>query len=363
MNPIACRPPGGLRRLIRPLACALLVALAACSEPASIGPVTVSGAAGGNAWSVTVGDPPDGMTKQSLRQVVADVLAQVRHQVSGRDSALKRFNRAAAGDWVSVPAAFAELVQKTLALGRETVGAYDVTRRSLLRLWGVGGLAQPDRLPTREELTRARQRTGVGLVAVRNEPAALRKAIDGVRLYLADILAGYRVRLLSQRLEALGATRWRIRFGDTLLVHAPRENNEPFTTRVQAPGPAPRVTLDGHHAMARATAPKPVVLGRRRYSAVIDPRTGRPVAHRGYSVTVIAEDAVRANALARALLVMGLRAGLHFANAHGIAARFAHAAKSNQTKPTHSQAFTSYLAAPGAARPKKASPGKLDQGA
>ena len=59
-----------------------------------------------------------------------------------------------------------------------------------------------------------------------------------------------------------------------------------------------------------------------RYSHLIDPTTGRPITHRATSVTVLAENAMMATALATALLVVGDKQGLEIAEANDIAAFF-----------------------------------------
>jgi thiamine biosynthesis lipoprotein len=60
----------------------------------------------------------------------------------------------------------------------------------------------------------------------------------------------------------------------------------------------------------------------RRYSHVIDPKSGRPVAHDLASVTVVAPTAMRADALATGLLVLGPDEGFALAEREGIAACF-----------------------------------------
>ena len=59
-----------------------------------------------------------------------------------------------------------------------------------------------------------------------------------------------------------------------------------------------------------------------RYSHTLDPRTGSPVQHAPAAVTVIAADAMHADAWATALTVMGGEAGFAFAQSRGLAARF-----------------------------------------
>jgi thiamine biosynthesis lipoprotein len=60
----------------------------------------------------------------------------------------------------------------------------------------------------------------------------------------------------------------------------------------------------------------------RRASHTLDPRTGFPVANDVASVTVLAPTCMAADALSTALTVMGVDAGLAFAERRGLAARF-----------------------------------------
>lgn len=60
----------------------------------------------------------------------------------------------------------------------------------------------------------------------------------------------------------------------------------------------------------------------RRVTHILDPRTGRPVAHRLASVTVIDELTVRADGLATALMGLGSDAGRALAGKLKLAALF-----------------------------------------
>jgi thiamine biosynthesis lipoprotein len=59
-----------------------------------------------------------------------------------------------------------------------------------------------------------------------------------------------------------------------------------------------------------------------RYSHTLDPRSGLPVERAPAAVTVIATDAMHADAWATALTVMGVEAGFAFAEQQNLAARF-----------------------------------------
>ena len=71
------------------------------------------------------------------------------------------------------------------------------------------------------------------------------------------------------------------------------------------------------------------------YAHTLDPRSGAPVARAPVAVTVIADDAMHADAWATALTVMGADDGLAFAEARGLAARFV--ARSRRRHPCHAR--------------------------
>jgi thiamine biosynthesis lipoprotein len=60
----------------------------------------------------------------------------------------------------------------------------------------------------------------------------------------------------------------------------------------------------------------------RSYSHILDPRTGRPIAHSLASVSVVHEDGAWADALATALLVLGPEEGRALAVRERLRARF-----------------------------------------
>jgi thiamine biosynthesis lipoprotein len=62
------------------------------------------------------------------------------------------------------------------------------------------------------------------------------------------------------------------------------------------------------------------MVGGKRVSHTIDPRTGAPVTHRLASVCVLQPSAARADAWATALMVLGPKEGLALARRSGVAA-------------------------------------------
>ena len=82
--------------------------------------------------------------------------------------------------------------------------------------------------------------------------------------------------------------------------------------------------------------------GGQRYSHTIDPRTGRPVTHPVGAVSVIDTMALRADAWATALMVLGPEQGLALAEQQGIAALFITRDRHGTLHETSSPAFAAF---------------------
>ena len=77
----------------------------------------------------------------------------------------------------------------------------------------------------------------------------------------------------------------------------------------------------------------------KRYSHILDARTGKPVEHDTVSVALILEDPSLADAWSTALLCLGSQEGLKIANQQNLAVLFIDQ-KNNQLIETPSDAFT-----------------------
>ena len=314
-------------------------------------PIVLSGPAQGTSYRVTITEPPAELDADRARAAMRDVIDVVDRRMSTwrDDSEVSRFNAGPANEWVSVSPQLAGLVRHALRIGRETEGAFDVTIAPVLQIWGFGaGADRPERLPSRDELDAAREDTGIGLVDVRMEPPALRKKRAGTRLDLAGLAQGYTVDRMAERLDELGAKRYLVELGGELFARGRKSEDDAWRIGVEKPQAGVRavervVELADAGMTTSGDYRDFFEIDGRRFSHTIDPRTGRPVAHDLRAVTVIAEDAITADAMATALLVMGPDNGLRYADAHDIAALFVSGGNEAGYTESNSQAFEPYL--------------------
>jgi len=263
-----------------------------------------------------------------LHDAVQAVLDGIVAQMSTweADSDISRYNRAGAGSWQALPPAFHDVLHCALEIARASDGAYDPTVGPLVDLWGFGAGGRGLRVPDATELDAARPRTGWQQVALRDAPAAVLQP-GGVALDLSAIAKGYGVDAVVACLRERGIGNALVDVGGELAGFGRKPDGTPWRVLVEtSPGTeddTPCVlALDGFAVATSGVHWHRFEHDGRTYAHTLDPRTGAPVARAPAAVTMIADDAMHADAWATALTVMGLEDGFAFARASGLAARF-----------------------------------------
>jgi len=324
-----CRP--ALDRLAR----LFLVAVAVASAVGTLNAETllISGPTMGTTYHVKLVGVATG-DEAAIRAEFEAVLADVDQRLSTyrQDSEVSRFNRAPAGNWFAVSPATAEVVSAALEVSRQTGGALDVTVGPLVRLWHFGPNAISEIKSTAEiappddaTLQAARELVGYEKLAVRIDPPALRKRIDGLEIDLSAVGEGDAIDRVTAAITKRGIKNYLVELGGEVRTGGLGPNGTPWRVAVARP-------LVERHEMQTAVPLSNAALatsgdyrrffeqGGHRYSHVIDPSTGRPVNHALASATVAADECMTADAWATALLVLGPQRGYDCAVEQGIAA-------------------------------------------
>jgi thiamine biosynthesis lipoprotein len=209
------------------------------------------------------------------------------------------------GDWQTVSPDLFAVLTRAEEVSRNSGGAFDVTVGPLVELWRTS--RQTKRLPDREELSRARSRSGAPMFEVDTFTTTVRLWVPNMRLDLGGIAKGY---ILQQALETLrthGVRSAMVEAGGAVVVGDPPPGQAGWSVFVAGGDTA---TLRRARALSNAAiatsggSEEYVEIGGVRYSHIIDPRTGLGVTGR-HIVTVIADDGALADAAATALSVLG----------------------------------------------------------
>lgn len=244
------------------------------------------------------------------------------------ESDISRYNRAPAGSWHALPDAFSAVLRCALEIAAASDSVYDPTIAPLVELWGFGaGGGEDRRAPDDAAVANALARTGWRRILF---DAATRRALQpgDAALDLSAIAKGYGVDAVTGWLRTQGIDAALVDVGGELFGYGRKPDDECWRVLVEAvpddedDSPPCVIALDGCATATSGDHWHRFEADGLTYSHTIDPRSGRPVAHAPAAVTVIAADAMHADAWATALTVLGADAGHAFAQAHDLAARF-----------------------------------------
>lgn len=238
-------------------------------------------------------------------------------------SGVARINAAAGGAPVVVDPELFSVLSEAVRLAKLTKGAFDVTAAAYDAAWRFGGDTAPtvdpasgeadgrDAVPTKRDIDRMRALVGVDDLVLDPAARTVRLKQAGARIGLRTVARGYALERGAAVLEAAGVSSFVVSAGGDLVVRG-QKGDRPWMVGVQDPRAA------GHFAALPATDKAVMTTGDYeafffdggvRYHNVIDPRTGQP-ATKCRSVTVLAKDALVAEALSRAVFVLGARDGI-----------------------------------------------------
>jgi thiamine biosynthesis lipoprotein len=299
-----------------------LLGLTACGPGR---PTLLSGSVMGTTWSVQIVGSADTDLERSIQAQLDEING--RMSTYSEHSELSRFNDNASTDWVAVSPELARVVAEALRVAVLTAGAFDITAAPLVDLWGFGPNLALAELPTEAAVVVAMARLGFDNLGVQQSPPALRKSRANLSVDLSAIAKGYAVDQVATLLERRGVRDYLVEIGGELRARGHNARGESWTIGVEQPRPEDRRvqrTFPLYDLAVATSGDYRNFYDRdgRRFSHIIDPRTGYPVEHRLASVTVLDTSAMSADAYATGLLVLGEEAGFEFAVRHDIGALF-----------------------------------------
>lgn len=252
-----------------------------------------------------------------------DLVEQLEAQLSyfRRDSEISQINRFAAQEPVVVEQRLFTLLARAAEIYQETDGAFDLTATPLWKAWGFA--RGEGRLPSEEEIDEALTTVGGSLVELNAGNRTLRFLKPGVELNLGSIGKGYALDRVAEMLDAAEIHDYLIQGGQSSVAAkgSRLSGTDPDGWLVGLGDPLRPGTRFGYVRLrdrALGTSGSASQFFRhkgRRYSHIIDPRTGRP-AESVLSATVLAPDAALADALATSFFVMGREKAADYCASH-----------------------------------------------
>lgn len=305
----------------RSLAVSLLLFLSCCA--ASPEPLRFGGDTMGTTYQVTYVPAGNRVDKK----VVDDLLDEITQSLSTYLSTSKISVINLSTDtsaWHPLDHHFERVFRRSQEIYKDTAGAFNPAVGPLVHAWGFGPDGPRER-PSDSEIHRLVGLAKFESFELRSSPPSLRKTLADARLDFNAIAGGYAVDAVGELLERAGVKDYVVEIGGEIRVRGKQGRDKPWKIGIERP------TLDATAQGALQLVIELLDAGvttsgnyrdyetddnGERFSHTIDPSTGYPERSALMSVTVIARDAMTADAYATALIVMGVEKGLQFVESH-----------------------------------------------
>jgi thiamine biosynthesis lipoprotein len=203
---------------------------------------------------------------------------------------------------------------------RMTNGAWDGTVMPLVDLWGFGPSLKKQKPPTKKEIAQRMDKVGFHEITLKT-PNILIKSNPFLTLDLGAIAKGYGVDQIAALIKKSGIGDFIVEIGGEVYAAGRRKDGHPWRAGINTPdskaSPEHIYKIVRLHNRALATSGDYrnfFRLNGRRYSHVIDPKTGYPVSNGVVSVSIMAESCTLADGLATAIMVLGPEKGIALIN-------------------------------------------------
>jgi len=271
----------------------------------------------GNAFEITVVGEDKLWAEEKIDVAIGEIrrIEQLLTTFS-EDSETNRVNAYAGVQPVQVSRETFGLIERSLRISGVTDGAFDITYGSVdKRLWNFDrNMTSLPNAAIAKEMVRLINYRNVLLDS--NECTVFLKEA-GMRIGFGGIGKGYAAEMAKRLLQQQGVANGVVNASGDISTWGNQADGKPWTIGIADPDHAERpFSYLNISNMAIATSgnyEKYVIIGGRKYSHTVNPKTGLPVTG-VKSVTIICPNAEIADAMATPVTIMGVKAGLDMVN-------------------------------------------------
>jgi thiamine biosynthesis lipoprotein len=232
------------------------------------------------------------------------------------DSITAKINEMAGIQPVEVDEEVFQLIKRAQFISKITQGAFDISYGSLdKKFWNfdLQMTSLPDPIEAKKSVALINYENII--LDETNQTVFLKS--KGMRIGFGGIGKGYAAEMAKKKLMEANVVSGIVNASGDLTAWGFQENGEPWTIGIADPNQKNAI-FSAFKITNRAVATsgnyeKYVIINNKKYSHTIDPKTGYPVSGIK-SVTILAENAEIADALATPVTVMGIDIGLDFIN-------------------------------------------------
>lgn len=232
------------------------------------------------------------------------------------DSVTFQINENAGIQPVVVPKEVFDLIFRCQMISKMTQGAFDISYGSIdKKFWNFD--LNMTSLPDKDLAKKAVELINYENIILNEKDKTVFLKNEGMRIGFGGIGKGYAAECAKKTLKLNGIESGIVNAAGDLTAWGYQENGEPWTIGIADPNKKESVfstfNITNTSVATSGNYEKFVLIDGKKYSHTIDPKTGYPISGIK-SVTIIAENAEIADALATPVTVMGIEVGLNFIN-------------------------------------------------
>lgn len=253
---------------------------------------------------VLIEEAPEALARQIV-EVAAGCAWRIERKFSRyrSDSVVHEIN-STAGRAVVLDDESAGLIDFAATLTKMSEGRFDITSGVLRKVWSFDGGSV---VPTQAQIDAVMTCVGWDKVQWRKPVLQLQ---PGMQIDFGGIGKEYAVDLAAARIEEIApGSSCLINFGGDVVVRNPRRDGQPWRVGIEAServGTAVHLIQLNRGGLATSGDSRRFVLHQgRRYSHIIDARTGWPVSDAPHSITVAADTCTQAGTLTTLAMLQG----------------------------------------------------------
>lgn len=266
----------------------------------------------GSRFDITV-VADDSIQANTYIDIAKNEISRIERLISSWDanSQTSDINRNAGKKPVKVDEELFQLIERAIGLSKLTDGAFDISYASMDRIWKFDGTMTD--MPSEEKIAASVARVGFQHIVLDKSSHTVFLQLDGMKIGFGAIGKGYAADKAKGVLISKGVPSGIINAAGDMNTWGKQPNGEAWKVAITNPLDKNKVfallPIANGSVVTSGNYEKYVNFNGKRYSHIIDPRTGYP-ASGIISVTVFAPKAELADALATSVFVMGKEAGL-----------------------------------------------------
>ena len=207
------------------------------------------------------------------------------------------------------------LIERSIKISAVTDGAFDISYASMDKLWKFDGSMKA--MPSDEAIKKSVEKIGYKKIIIDKANKTIFLKDKGMKLGLGGIGQGYIADKIHLLLASKGCGAGLVNVSGDINAWGRQPNGKPWKVGIVNPLNKSKVfamfPLEDSAVETSGSYEKYVTFNGKRYSHIIDPRTGYP-AMGVVSVSVFAKTTEVADSLATGIFVMGIEAGLNMVN-------------------------------------------------